>query len=124
MPQLKLEDLHGIVLICHDPKACFLAVERADHVLVPVEPTNDMWAGGVFRLAKSRILTPGRRVRVSQKALRGRFERGEARIMFVQGDARQTIVVSVPTPEVMFQQRRYTMVIAAVNNPLGGKESA
>jgi hypothetical protein len=44
--------------------------------------------------------------------------------MFVQGDARQTIVVSVPTPEVMFQQSRYTMVIAAVNNPLGGKESA
>ena len=124
MPQLKLEDLHGVVLICHDPKACFLAVERADHVLVPVKPMVDMWAGGVFSLAKSRVLTPGRHVRVSQKAIDGRFKRGEARIMFVQGDARQTIVVSVPTPEVAFQQKRYTMVIAAVNNPLGGKESA
>jgi len=124
MPQLQLKDLHGVVLICHDPKACFLAVERADHVLVPAEPTSDMWAGGVFSLAKSRVLTPGRRVRISQKALDGRFKRGEARIMFAQGDTLQTIVVSVPTPEVTFQQKRYTMVTTALNNPLGGKESA
>lgn len=110
----RLQDLTGVVLICHDPTQVLSAEEAADHVLVPIKPRENLLAdgGGDFKVWKSRSEENGTLVWITTAEVTQRLSRKDA--VQLTCWPQEILVVSVPTVEVIAQLGRFVAVVGEV----------